>query len=79
MLGSPSMLPIVENICKKTGDTLEINTYERLSSLHVMKKGLKNYENIEAGDCVVGFSRSKLYDIKYDIERNCQDKRCCVI
>ena len=44
-----------------------------------MKKGLKNYESIETGDCVVGFSRSKLYDIKYDIERNCHDKRCCVI
>ena len=79
--GSKTLLPVIEKLCKKTGDDLTITHYERLSPLSVMNLALGNYKGIQKGDCIVGFSRKELYRMKYTIERKCQDNgiRCCVI
>eukprot|EP01041_Mallomonas_annulata_P008666 gene8666-17882_t len=58
LCGSPSFLNIVKNICAKTGDTLEIRTYDRLSPLYVHKKALSSYTKVQPGDCVIGFTSS---------------------
>ena len=73
------MLPVIEEICRKTGDKIIIRKYNRLSTLLPSKQALKSYRNIQSGDCVVGFSRRKLYDIKHNIEKESPGTKCCVI
>lgn len=79
LCGSKSMIPIVEEMCRLTNDKLTIKTYSRLTPLTVCAKSLKSYNNIEPGDCVVGFGRNLLYKIKKDIEKLNPGLRCCVI
>lgn len=79
LCGSPSMLPIVEELCNQTNDELVIKRYDRLSPLRISQKPLQNWRNIRKGDCVVGFSRKVLYDIKQEIEFQNPGIRCCVI
>ena len=73
------MLPIVRNLCEKTNDVLEVREYSRLAPLKIRKEALESYANIEPGDCVVGFSRKALYEIKREIEVSNSNVRCCVI
>jgi len=77
--GSTALLPILRKICEKTKDELTVVQYERLSALRVSDSALGSFKYIQPGDCVVGFSRRKLYEIKYQIERQCKGLRCCVI
>jgi ATP-dependent RNA helicase SUPV3L1/SUV3 len=79
LCGSPSMIDIVEKLCRQTGDTLRVVRYERLSPLQVGDDALRNYKNIRPGDCVIGFSRHVLYTIKSQIEQCNHNIRCCVI
>jgi ATP-dependent RNA helicase SUPV3L1/SUV3 len=73
------MIPVIKNLCSTTGDMLSIINYERLTPLKVSRKAVNNYKNITSGDCVVGFSRKVLYDIKKQIELQNPDVKCCVI
>jgi len=68
--GNGSFLPLLRQICSDTGDTLVVREYARLSPLSVAPDALGTYGNITPGDCVVGFSRSKLYQIKASVERD---------
>lgn len=79
LCGSPSMLDIVRKLSIRMGTEMEVITYNRLSPLNVGEKALKNYKNIRKGDCVIGFSRKVLYDIKRQIEAANRDLRCCII
>ena len=79
LCGSISMLPILKSLCKLTGDKMHINNYSRLTPLSINAKHLKSYKKIEAGDCVVGFGRRQLYDIKREIEMLNPGLKCCVI
>lgn len=79
LCGSQSMLPIIEKLCLLTGDTLTVKTYSRLTPLTVSAKSVRTYKRIEAGDCVVGFGRRDLYEIKREIESLNPGLRCCVI
>ena len=79
LCGSPSMLPIIEELCRLTKDTLTVNTYSRLTPLTVSSRSLKSFRKVQAGDCVVGFGRRLLYDIKKEIELLNPGLRCCVI
>lgn len=78
LCGSTAMLPVIKKICSKTGDTLEIKEYKRLSSLSVAKKSIKSFKAIQPGDCVVAFSKRAVYDFKKIIEQT-SEHRCCVI
>jgi ATP-dependent RNA helicase SUPV3L1/SUV3 len=73
------MLPIVRSLCEKTNDVLIIKEYTRLAPLKVRKKALGSFRHVEPGDCVVGFSRKGLYDIKRSVESANPGIRCCVI
>ena len=79
LCGSPTMLPIVRALCKLTNDTISVNNYSRLTPLTVNAKSLRSYKKIQSGDCVVGFGRKLLYDIKNEIEVANPGLRCCVI
>ena len=45
--GSKTLLPVIKKLCKKTGDELSVNHYNRLSSLSVESKSLRKFSNIE--------------------------------
>lgn len=45
----------------------------------VSNSALTSYAHVKEGDCVVGFSRKKLYELKDQIETLQKGIRCCVI
>lgn len=47
------------------GESLEVQKYERFTSLQVEKKGLAGgYSSVQPGDCIVAFSRKAIFAIK---------------
>lgn len=80
--GSPDMVPLIKRILKTTNelDDVRHEKYERLSPLKISQEALGSYRNIQSGDCVVAFSRNKLYQLKRQIERNRNNEvRCSII
>jgi len=78
--GSPTFLDIVSKICQTTGDEIVmVNNYSRLQPLVMGEEPVTSLDQIMPGDCVVAFSRQKLYELKRTIERLNQSNRCCVI
>eukprot|EP00035_Acanthoeca_spectabilis_P018514 m.394141 g.394141 ORF g.394141 m.394141 type:complete len:667 (+) comp16766_c0_seq20:3904-5904(+) len=76
--GDPAAEPLVRDLLDACGENLEVQRYERLSPLSV--DGVSAVQNItflRPGDCVIAFSRSKLYDLKAAIEQNGQ--KCCIV
>ena len=60
---------LVRSLCVEAGDTFELIEYERLSPLAIEAGALGCYSKIEAGDCVVAFSRSDIFAIRRAVER----------
>ena len=57
------------------GDVFTVKRYERLSSLSVAKT-TASLHNVQRGDCIVAFSRQKLYDLKRRIESKGKKQAC---
>ena len=63
------------------GDELEVNTYDRFTKLEIEKSALEEvggYSKVQAGDCVVAFSRKDIFAIKSVIEAE-TGLRVCVV
>lgn len=69
LCGEETAVPLIRNLVKQTGDELIVNRYERLTPLSPGTKALQNLKNVQKGDCVVGFSRSGLFQLKHAIEK----------
>ncbi|KAF9442553.1 hypothetical protein P691DRAFT_779350 [Macrolepiota fuliginosa MF-IS2] len=78
LCGEESAIPIIKELLKETGDTLEVRRYERLTPLSVEKQSLGDYSKVQRGDCVVAFSRTRIFEIKEEIERR-SGMRCAVV
>lgn len=79
LCGDPSVLNIVKNICKDTGDQLVVHHYGRFKPLVVEAKTLLgDLKNVRSGDCIVAFSRREIFEVKLAIEKFTKHK-CCVI
>ncbi|KXN91935.1 ATP-dependent RNA helicase SUV3, mitochondrial [Leucoagaricus sp. SymC.cos] len=79
LCGEESAIPIIQELVQETGDELEIRRYQRLSPLSVEKKSLEgDFANVKKGDCVVAFSRGRIFEIKEEIERK-SGLRCAVV
>lgn len=77
--GDPSVLKIVQKICKETGDELNVQQYARFKPLVVEAKTLLgDLKNVQSGDCIVAFSRREIFEVKLAIEKLTKHK-CCVI
>ena len=77
--GSQSMLYIINEIAKLTGDQVEICQHDRLSPLEISSKSLYgSLSNIEDGDCLISFDRKSLYKLKRQVESQLK-KKCCII
>jgi ATP-dependent RNA helicase SUPV3L1/SUV3 len=83
--GGLEAMDIVKKIADACGDDFESTHYERFSDLKVSKSSLsrnsKNkgaYKKVEAGDCIVAFSRNDIFAIKREIE-SMTNFKCSVI
>ncbi|KAL5541522.1 hypothetical protein UlMin_009232 [Ulmus minor] len=68
LCGDAAAVPLIQELLKVTGDHVEVQFYERLSPLVPLKFPLGSFNNIKQGDCIVAFSRHKLYEYKRQIE-----------
>lgn len=71
----------MQKLARQTGDSVEVRQYERLSPLNTAKRPVKDWgTDVRAGDCIVAFSRRKLFQLKNEIEvATGQRMRCCVV
>jgi len=79
LCGEPRAQELITKLCDLCEDELEVKEYERLSSLSVANHSLEgSLRNIQRGDCIVAFGRSKIHQLKRDIEAK-TPFRCCVV
>ncbi|CAG7836861.1 unnamed protein product [Allacma fusca] len=69
LCGEPAAIELVRNILVTTGEETEIRTYKRLTNLDVEKRALESLNNVQAGDCVVCFSKNDIYSVSRQIEK----------
>lgn len=68
-----------EMIAGFKGDTLTVHKYNRLTPLKIADKSLhSDMKKVQAGDCVVTFSRSNVFALKNQIERQLGTKAAVV-
>ena len=80
LCGSPAFVDIVHELAREMGDDVEVRIYERLSPLQPQKKAVKSWAEIQPGDCVVAFSRKKLFALKNEIEVATHPRvKCCIV
>ncbi|KAF3926594.1 hypothetical protein AA313_de0206177 [Arthrobotrys entomopaga] len=69
LCGEDRSVEIVQKLAKLCGDELVIHRYQRLGKLEVMNDSLRgDLKRIEKGDCVVGFARKDIHNLKRYIE-----------
>jgi ATP-dependent RNA helicase SUPV3L1/SUV3 len=83
--GGLEAVDIVRKMAEACGDEFELHTYQRFSDLKISDRSLAgqsdqvgSYKMVQAGDCVVAFSRNDIFAIKREIE-NSTSHKCCVI
>jgi len=78
LCGEETAVPIVEALLKDTEDELVVKRYQRLTPLSIDKPLEGDLNKIEKGDCVVAFSRKRIFSLKSKIESATQ-MRCAVV
>ncbi|KAJ4423703.1 RNA helicase [Gnomoniopsis sp. IMI 355080] len=79
LCGEERAVPLIEELCSKTGDEVVVHQYKRLSSLQPMQESLHGkLENLRKGDAVVSFSRFNLHSLKAGIEQT-TGKKCAIV
>ena len=78
LCGEETAVPLVEELLKDTGDSLEVRRYQRLTPLHADETSLEgDWSRVRKGDCIVTFRRSSIFDIKKQVE-DMTGLRCAV-
>ncbi|THV07955.1 hypothetical protein K435DRAFT_642265 [Dendrothele bispora CBS 962.96] len=78
LCGEETAVPIVEALLKDTEDELVVKRYQRLTPLSIDKPLGGNLRKIQKGDCVVAFSRNRIFDLKKRIEET-TGMRCAIV
>ncbi|GLT78551.1 hypothetical protein SLA2020_500820 [Shorea laevis] len=68
LCGDAAAVPLIQEMLKVTDNNVEVQTYERLSPLVPLEVPLGSFSNIKTGDCIVTFSRQKIYKFKKQIQ-----------
>jgi ATP-dependent RNA helicase SUPV3L1/SUV3 len=77
--GEEAAVNLIKKIAGQSGDRVEVIKYERLSPLVVSKKSLDaSLTKLQTGDCVVAFSRKRIFQTKLLIEMK-TGKKCAVV
>ncbi|KAK8771732.1 hypothetical protein V5799_025023 [Amblyomma americanum] len=77
LCGEAAAVGLVRTLLTSLGEELEVRKYKRLTQLVVENRALESLEKIQPGDCVVCFSKSDIYQVSLQIER--QGLECAVI
>ena len=64
LCGDPSAKSLVRRICKEMDEEFETRDYERMTPLEMDSESIETYADVRPGDCIVTFSRPKIYEIK---------------
>ena len=67
MCGDATAVNLIKEMCLKTGDTFELLTYDRLTSLNLLESSLETLNKIQHGDCIVCFNKKDLYSVAKDL------------
>ncbi|KAJ3028344.1 UNVERIFIED_CONTAM: RNA helicase [Siphonaria sp. JEL0065] len=79
LCGEATVIPLIKRICESTGDSITINTYNRLTPLNIEKKGFHgSFSNVRPGDCIVTFSRRNIFALRKKIESYGQVKAAVI-
>lgn len=76
--GEEAAVKLVKEMAAQTGDKVEVTEYSRLSPLTVAERPLGSLKNLQPGDCVVAFSRKRIFQTKFLIEME-TGKKCAVV
>lgn len=68
MCGEAGAAELLQRICDTTGEVVEMREYKRLTELSVEDSALCSLDNIQAGDCIVCFSKNDIYSVSREIE-----------
>ncbi|EDQ90864.1 uncharacterized protein MONBRDRAFT_1393, partial [Monosiga brevicollis MX1] len=63
-----SATQLLQNIAKVCGDDVEVIDHQRLAPLHVQREPLINFSHLREGDCLIGFNRRELFNLKAQAE-----------
>lgn len=66
--GEAGALELLQKICLRTGETIEVNAYKRLTSLDIEDRALESLDNLQPGDCIVCFNKNDIYSVAAQIE-----------
>lgn len=66
--GEAGAAELLQRICDTTGEVVEIRSYKRLTELDVEDSALCSLDNVQAGDCIVCFSKNDIYAVSREIE-----------
>ncbi|KAH8923013.1 P-loop containing nucleoside triphosphate hydrolase protein, partial [Atractiella rhizophila] len=70
LCGELRAVELIRKLCEVTGDKLTVHSYERLTPLAVAQKGLGNkLVDLSTGDCLVAFSRARIFALQQRIQR----------
>ncbi|KAG6798484.1 ATP-dependent RNA helicase SUV3, mitochondrial [Apis mellifera caucasica] len=69
LCGESAAIPIIQSICLTTSESVEIKEYKRLTALEIENSALYSLKNIQAGDCIVCFSRNEIFTVSNAIEK----------
>ncbi|KAL1593213.1 RNA helicase [Paraconiothyrium brasiliense] len=79
LCGEARTVPIIKELCALVGDKVEVHEYERLTPLKVAQNSLKgNLDNLEKGDCIVGFSVLGLHALRKEVETK-TGRKCAIV
>ena len=64
LCGDPSAKSLVRQICEEMDEEFESLDYERMTPLVMDTESVETFADVQPGDCIVTFSRPKIYEIK---------------
>ena len=68
LCGEDTVVDLIQRLAIDTGDEVVVHRYERLTPLVVSESIDGDFSKIQNGDCVVAFSRNKIFEAKKKIE-----------
>ncbi len=68
LCGEDTVVDLIQRLAIDTGDEVIVHHYERLTPLVVSESIDGDFSKIQKGDCVVAFSRNKIFEAKKKIE-----------
>ena len=69
LCGEAGAVDLIKRILRPLREMVQVKEYKRLSKLSVYPASHEIYSRPQKGDCIIAFSRSRLYELKKIIEK----------